>query len=290
MQRKGDGSPLVSIVTPSLNQGRFLERTILSVLQQDYPNIQYILVDGGSNDETLPILSKHCKHLSKLIVESDNGQSQALNKGFACAEGQILAWLNADDCYADAGVVSHMVARLLESDLDMIYGRRCRISASGSYIQGDPFRLFNSTDLLTTCYIPQECSFWTREIYEQVGCKIDESLDFAMDYDLWYRFLRKGAKIQADRKVCGLFRWYPEQKSRSKWTEVGLPEVKRIHRKYLGFELEERELFEFFNFHFYGSRLGEATEHSLLAEYWRLENTMRQRLLATGAIDRWMFY
>src|SRR5512146_173069 len=126
--------PKVSIITPSYNQGRFLETTIQSVLAQDYPNLEYIIVDGGSKDESVEIIKKYQQHLTWWVSEKDKGHADALNKGFARATGEILAWLNSDDIY-EPGAVSEAVAFLKEHPaVGMVYGDANLINDAGRYI------------------------------------------------------------------------------------------------------------------------------------------------------------
>jgi glycosyltransferase involved in cell wall biosynthesis len=179
--------PLVSIITPSFNHAHFIEATIRSVLMQDYPHIEYLVVDGGSNDGTVDVIKKYADKLAWWVSEKDKGQTDAINKGFARAKGDILAWLNSDDTY-EPGVVSAAVKYLQEHPrVGMVYGDCNFINEHGNVIGR-----FNSaqTDyrLLRQGYahIPQQTMFFRRELWEQVG-PLDPSFYFAMDYDLWTR-------------------------------------------------------------------------------------------------------
>jgi glycosyltransferase involved in cell wall biosynthesis len=136
-------SPQVSIVTPSYNQGDFVERTILSVICQDYPNLQYVFVDAISVDKTPEILEKYRPHFAKLIIEPDKGQTEALNKGFRHCTGEILAYLNSDDCYADKDVIATIVQQFqAHPEIDVIYGQRNCINKMGRFGYCPPFRAF----------------------------------------------------------------------------------------------------------------------------------------------------
>ena len=176
--------PLVTIVTPSFNQAPYLETTIRSVLEQDYPNIEYIVMDGGSNDGSTEIIKRYADRLAYWESEKDKGQTDAINKGFARSHGEILAWLNSDDVlYPHA--VREAVAYLTEHpECGLVYGDSDFIDAKGNVIGR-----FNAkqTDYkkLTEGYvhIPQQASFWRADLWKQVG-PLDDTIYFAMDYDL----------------------------------------------------------------------------------------------------------
>jgi glycosyltransferase involved in cell wall biosynthesis len=180
-------TPLVSIVTPSFNQARYIEATMQSVLKQDYPRIEYIVVDGGSTDGTVDILKKYEHRLAWWVSEKDKGQTDAINKGFSHATGDILAWMNSDDTY-ESGAVSAAVRYLqAHPGVGMVYGDCNFINESGQVIGR-----FDSTQtnyrLIRQGYvhIPQQTMFFRADLWRQVG-PLDPSFYFAMDYDLWTR-------------------------------------------------------------------------------------------------------
>src|SRR5512133_12524 len=173
--------PLVSIVTPSFNQGRYLEQTISSVLQQDYPAIEYIVIDGSSADNSVEIIHRYESRLGYWISERDKGQTDALNKGFAHAHGEILAWLNSDDVY-NPGAVSEAVKFLIDNpDIGMVYGDLDFINERDQVIGR-----FNAaqTDLKKLrrgfVHIPQPAAFFRAVLWQQVS-PLDPSYFFAMD-------------------------------------------------------------------------------------------------------------
>ncbi|HJR79475.1 MAG TPA: glycosyltransferase family 2 protein [Anaerolineales bacterium] len=179
--------PLVSIVTPSFNQARYLEATIQSVLSQDYPRIEYIIVDGGSNDGTVDLIKKYESKLSWWVSEEDQGQTDAINKGFAQARGEILAWINSDDTY-EPGAVSAAVRYLREHpEAGMVYGDCNFINEHGGVI-GKFGSAQTSYRLLRRGYahIPQQTMFFRADLWRKVG-PLDPTFYFAMDYDLWTR-------------------------------------------------------------------------------------------------------
>lgn len=182
-----NAQPLVSIVTPSFNQARYIEATIRSVLSQDYPNIEYIIVDGGSTDETVAIIKKHAGRIAWWVSEQDQGQTDAINKGFGRAQGQILAWLNSDDTY-EPGAISAAVKYLqAHPEVGMVYGDCNYINEDGRVI-GKFGSAQTNYRLLRQGYahIPQQTMFFRADLWKQVG-PLDPSFYFAMDYDLWTR-------------------------------------------------------------------------------------------------------
>ncbi|NJR64231.1 MAG: glycosyltransferase [Leptolyngbyaceae cyanobacterium CRU_2_3] len=163
-------TPRVTIVTPSYNQGRFIERTILSVICQDYPDLEYILVDAVSTDHTQTVLERYEPQIDVLIVEPDRGQTDALNKGFNRSTGEIMAYLNSDDCYADKHVIATAVRYFHDNpDIDVVYGQRNCINANGRFTYCPPYRPFCQDNLLLSDYIGQECVFWRRSILNKRG-------------------------------------------------------------------------------------------------------------------------
>jgi len=179
--------PLVSIVTPSLNQGQFIRNTIESVLSQDYPNIEYWVMDGGSQDETVEILKSYGEKI-RWVSEVDSGQSQAVNKGWAQAQGEILGWVNADDLLKPSAVRQAVNALLADESIGAVYGNTNYIDEMGDFIQAYPARSFDYEKLAgeTENFIPQPSVFVRRNVIEKVGF-LNESLHYVMDYDLWLR-------------------------------------------------------------------------------------------------------
>jgi len=182
--------PLVSIITPSFNQARFLEATILSVLNQEYPKLEYILVDGGSTDGSLEIIQRYSDRFSWWVSEKDRGQTDAINKGFAHAHGEILAWINSDDTY-EPGAVSAAVDFLrARPEVGMVYGDANLIDEGGRVIGRFPAAQTDYRRLKRGyVHIPQQSAFFRADLWRKVG-PLDPSFYFAMDYDLWVRLAR----------------------------------------------------------------------------------------------------
>ncbi len=187
-RRNADGLPLVTVVTPSLNQGRFIGDTIESVLGQDYPNVEYLVIDGGSTDGTLSLLRTYAGRL-QWTSGADRGQAAAINAGWRRGRGAILGWLNSDDLYLP-GAIRRAVSYLGEHpDAGAVYGEAHHTDERGRVLARYPTEPFDPPRLRATCFICQPTVFLRRAIVEQVGY-LDESLDFCLDYDLWIRLAR----------------------------------------------------------------------------------------------------
>jgi glycosyltransferase involved in cell wall biosynthesis len=192
--------PLVSIITPSFNQAQFLEETIRSVLAQDYPNLEYILVDGGSTDGSLEIIQRYADRLAWWVSEPDHGQTDALNKGFARAGGEVFAWLNSDDTYLP-GAISQAVACLeAHPQAALVYGDADLVDEQGRVLGPFPARQTDLKHMLRgSVHIPQQASFFRGDLWSKVG-PLDPSLYFAMDYDLWLRLARYGIFVYTPQR------------------------------------------------------------------------------------------
>jgi glycosyltransferase involved in cell wall biosynthesis len=182
--------PKVSIITPSYNQGRFLEASILSVLQQDYPNLEYIVVDGGSKDESVEIIKKYQDRFAWWVSEKDKGHADALNKGFSHATGEILAWLNSDDIYFP-GAVSEAIGALMDHPkVGMVYGDADLIDDLGAPAGQFASKQTSYRQMLRgSVHIPQATTFFRTDVWRRVG-PLDLSLFFSFDYDLWVKIAK----------------------------------------------------------------------------------------------------
>jgi glycosyltransferase involved in cell wall biosynthesis len=238
MMADGRPWPLISIVTPSYNQGRFIEGTIRSVLLQGYPNLEYIIIDGGSTDGSLEIIRKYAKWLAYWASEPDKGQAHAINKGFQRASGQILAWLNSDDQYCTKTL--HVVARHFrdQPDIGLLFGDCTTVDAEGvmvDYVKGKQGDLAH---LLMGNFIPQPSAFFHRRAWQAVG-GLDVDLHFALDYELWIRMMLAGVKSHYTPVSLSQFRWHDASKSRNYLAQFGF-EYLAILERVFGKEQDER--------------------------------------------------
>jgi glycosyltransferase involved in cell wall biosynthesis len=187
--RKKKNRPLVSIVTPSYNQGEFIEETILSVLNQTYDNIEYIVMDGGSKDNTVDILKKYSDKIT-WVSEKDNGQAHAVDKGIKASKGEIIGWLNSDDTFYPEAVEVMVDYFTKYKDISVIYGEGDYTKKDSSFLCKYTTYDFSRDVLESECYICQPSTFFTRKIYDKVG-GIDQSLQMCMDYELWIRMAQE---------------------------------------------------------------------------------------------------
>ncbi len=216
-------SPLVSIVTPSFNQARYLESTIRSVLGQDYPNVEYIIVDGGSADGSAEIIRRYSDRLAWWVSEKDRGQTDAINKGFSHAHGEILAWLNSDDTYEPHAITEAVGFLRALPEVGLVYGDANFIDEGGRIIGRFPAAQTDYRRLRQGyVHIPQQASFWRADLWRRVA-PLDPSFYFAMDYDLWVR-LAALAPVRYTRRVWASFRLHTQGKTITAddrcWTEM----------------------------------------------------------------------
>jgi glycosyltransferase involved in cell wall biosynthesis len=182
--------PLISVVTPSYNQARFLEDTLRSVLSQDYPRSEHIVVDGGSTDGSVDIIRRHAPHLRYWVSEPDRGQSHAINKGLAMAQGGVLAWLNSDDTYLPGALAEVGAFFARHPDVDLVYGDYVYTDADGRPLRRrHVFATMSYESLLYHDYLGQPAVFFRRSLFDKVG-PLDESLHYCMDWDLFLRMWR----------------------------------------------------------------------------------------------------
>jgi len=220
--------PLVSIVTPSYNQAQFLEATMRSVLEQDYPNIEYIVVDGGSTDGSVEIIERYADQLAWRVSEPDAGQTDAINKGFARANGEILAWLNSDDTYEPGAVREAVNFLMTHPEVGLVYGEANFIDEAGRVIGRFPAAQTDYKRLRQGyVHIPQQAAFWRADLWHQVG-PLDAGFYFAMDYDLWVRLAKLAPLQYLPGRVWANFRLHASGKTIVD-DDRCWPEMLRVH-------------------------------------------------------------
>lgn len=210
---------LVSIVTPSYNQAKYLEQTIQSVLQQDYPRIEYIVMDGASSDGSVEIIKKYAGQLTYWESQQDMGQADAINKGFARATGDIVAWLNSDDYYLP-GIISKAVQVFEENpDVVLIYGNMLAVDENGATFNTLTYRPLTFEDLLCFHIIGQPAVFMRRSALQKTK-GLDPTFHFLLDHLLWIQIAKQGKILHVDQ-TWSAARYHAEAKNVAKAAEFG---------------------------------------------------------------------
>jgi glycosyltransferase involved in cell wall biosynthesis len=219
--------PLVTIVTPSFNQAKFLGATIESVLNQTYSNIEYWILDGGSSDGSVEIIQRYADRLAGWVSEKDRGQTDAINKGFGRARGEILAWINSDDTYEPQAVAEAVAHLQANPECGLVYGDCHYIDEGGRVIGRFPAA---QTDLARLrrgyVHVPQQSAFFRADLWRQVG-PLDPSFFFAMDYDLWVRLAGVG-RVDYVQRLWANFRLHSDAKTITA-DDRCWPEMLRVH-------------------------------------------------------------
>lgn len=206
--------PKISVVTPSFNQGQFLERTIVSVLEQEYPNLEYIIIDGGSKDNSVDIIKKYEKHLKYWASEKDQGQSHAVNKGLRRATGDIIGWINSDDIYyADAFLHA---ARIFEAhpEVDIVFANYNFIDEKDAVLRTRKEIPYDYDTYLWSkgCYHANCAGFFRKRCFDSFGL-LREDLHFGMDYELYLRFGKNNCTFKHVKEIWGGYRLHEASKS-----------------------------------------------------------------------------
>jgi glycosyltransferase involved in cell wall biosynthesis len=210
--------PRITVVTPSFNQAPYLEQTISSVLEQDYPNLEYIVIDGGSTDGSVEIIRKFQHSIAYWVSEKDRGQAHAINKGLERATGDIIAYLNSDDFYLDGALQRVANYFVSHPEVDLIHGR-CRVVDEGGAKIGEQVGSITRYEEIIDpwdvwwrgLYFVQPEVFWTRRIMDRIGL-MREDLHYVLDYDYWLRILRAGGAVGFVDYELAAFRHHPNQK------------------------------------------------------------------------------
>jgi glycosyltransferase involved in cell wall biosynthesis len=225
--------PRVSVVTPSFNQAAYLEETIRSVLEQDYPHVEYLVIDGGSTDGSVELIRRYADRLAYWTSEPDRGQADAINKGWARATGDIVAFLNSDDYYLPGAISAAVEAFRRDPDLGLVCGQAQWVTESGEPIQTSRFRLDDRSsrevfDVEGQTSVPQPAAFVRREVIERVGM-LDASFHYGLDGEFFARVLGNFRGVSLPRTLACM-RVQPDAKSVA--GSLGfVPDILRIGRR-----------------------------------------------------------
>ena len=222
--------PTISIVTPSFNQAKYVVQTVRSVLLQRYPKLEYVMMDGGSTDGTQEAIAPYRSRFHYYESARDNGQADAIRRGFEQTTGEIMAYLNSDDVLAP-GCLNYVAKYFAQHPkVDAIYSHRVIVNEGNVAIGYWILPRHRNRLMLRWDLIPQETCFWRRRLYEKVG-GVDASYRFAMDYDLFARFMLHG-RMRRVKRVLGAFRMHTDSKSAQQLETIGKEEIVRVGKAY----------------------------------------------------------
>lgn len=232
--------PKISLITPSFNQGNYLEETIVSVREQGYPNLEYIVIDGGSTDGSVDIIRKYSNFLSYWVSEADKGQSEAINKGFKLATGDVVGWINSDDILLPCAL-RKVGAFFNTVNMSACSGNEVCLNEKSQIIGHKRFLPLSAEWLLTIGNFSQPTVFWKRELFDVVGY-LDENLHYAMDYDF---FLRISSVVEIGHidDYLAAFRYHRRQKTANlpkgnqEVAEISASYIKKLFRSELDFRM-----------------------------------------------------
>ena len=222
----------IAIITPSYNQGEFIEETINSVLAQNIDNIDYLIVDGSSTDKTIDILNKYRDKI-RFISEPDKGQTDAVNKGIQMTNSEIIGWINSDDLYYPGTLQKVREFFLNNPEVDFLYGNANHIDRQGSFMEPYPNKPWDPLWLREQCFICQPAAFFRRSLVEKCGF-LNEKLHYCMDYEYWLRLSQNNnVKVAHLPEILAASRLYPETKTMGSRFNVA-KEINQMQKKILG--------------------------------------------------------
>lgn len=224
--------PKISIVTPSYNQGQFLEETIRSVLLQGYPNLEYLIIDGGSTDNSVEIIQKYERYLSYWVSEPDRGQANAINKGLRQATGELIGWQNSDDCYCpNAFFYAAQVAKA-DQTADIIYGSVDYVNSDGVFSRKGYASEFSFLEMLPWTNMFNQSMFFRRKVFTE-GNFIDESFQHCMDYEFFWRLALADYKFQFEPRMKANFRFHENAKGVTQY-DIFAREIVLLYKQIYG--------------------------------------------------------
>jgi glycosyltransferase involved in cell wall biosynthesis len=230
--RAPDPPPSISIVTPSLDHGAYIESTIVSIIGQGYPQLEYVVMDGGSSDGTVEVLARHRDRLHHVESAPDDGQAGAINRGFGHTSGEIMGWVNSDDLLLPGSLAYVASAFQRDPEVDLIYGHRILIDEEGRDVGLWVTPPHTPTTLRWFDFLPQETVFWRRGLWNRAG-GIDERIGVAFDWELFLRFQESGAKIRRLSRFLGGFRIHPRQRTQIHYDRAQ-EEINEIRDRWIG--------------------------------------------------------
>jgi glycosyltransferase involved in cell wall biosynthesis len=231
----------MAVVTPSFNQARYIERTIQSVITQDVAGLDYMVIDGGSNDGTVDILRRYGNR-PRWVSEKDGGQADAVNKGIRQTEGEIIGWLNSDDIYYPGALRAVLDYFATNPECDVVYGNANHIDEHDGIIEPYPSEAWNANRLREVCFICQPSVFFRRRVVEENGL-LDEQLQYCMDYEYWLRLARNGVRVHRIARLLAGSRLHEETKTLGARVKVHR-EINDMMRRHLG-RVPERWLYNY---------------------------------------------
>lgn len=211
--------PSVSVITPSFNQARYLEQTIRSVLEQNYPRLDYFIMDGGSTDSSVEIIRRYENRLAGWVSEPDRGQADGINKGFQRATGEIVAWLNSDDVYQPGAIAQAVAALQANPSAALVYGDVLSIDENARPFNLQTFQPFSLTDLMAFNIISQPAVFMRRAALEQAGL-LDPTYQLLLDHHLWLRMARLAPPLYLPQTLAAA-RYHAEAKNLARTADFG---------------------------------------------------------------------
>lgn len=250
--------PKISIVTPSFNQGQYLEETIRSVLSQGYPNLEYIIIDGGSTDGSVEIIKRYEHLLTYWVSEPDRGQSHAINKGFAHSTGEIMAWINSDDYY-EKGAFQVVANAFLTNSTGWVAGKCYLLEEGGRIRKGKTKPKPVKESWMVSCHYAQQSVFWRRSLWN--ACRgLDETLHYSLDYELWMQFVQIQPFAYWIEQHLAFFRLHNQSKTMT--SEISFIKENRI--------IHERYYARMVNGFMSKAKIWELGVEKFIKKYWRM--------------------
>jgi len=274
--------PKISIVTPSFNQGEYIEKTITSIINQGYPNLEYIIMDGGSTDRTLEIIKKYEEHLHYWVSEPDGGQTNALNRGFKIASGEYLMWVNSDDYLLPGTLLKYSEVHNTKNHIDVIVGLGRLVDTHGNIVLETPPIDEVSLESLYNWNTPQNkrfaqpSSIFKKKVWNECG-PFDESLNFLFDLDFWLKAKKKGFHYHVINEYLSEELYHNQQKMTA-YRHLANIEIAVVIIRHGGDKYQKKYLDKMAKkLYFYESRIQPMLDSRLFKMLVKLKNTMKKK-------------